>query len=559
MIANTPFYKPTRVNDSNQLTRSLSKQRWLSLLAWTSVLILFILGIWMRLHLLNVPYDRDSYDEGVYWQSLRAMSSGASLYQQIFYSQPPFFLLSIYPFYALLGQTLWSARLGIAIISLFGFVGALLLGKVLAGRLGMLLALLLLVINPLYLTESQILQADAPSTALMLLAVGLTYLWWERPDGIVGYCLATLVGFTLALSLLTKLLVVTALAPVGLLVVARFWQVIRQASAKPLLSILPILLGCIAFILTTVLLFLPFIHMLPQLWHTVITFHTDAKTNLLVSNSNSKLYNLNPHQNTSMIQNVLISLLGASAFYGTIAALLQRNWHVIPLLAWFAATIYLFWQQVPLLNHHMVAVIPPLIGLSVMGVAPMTPAGKFLRIPTGRMLSLFPLKTVFASKELAFLKTPFSAIGSQVNVMMVLAIILVLCQGGYNLQAIRLSYDTSYTDIHSKATKTNMHVAQDLQRVTKPGQLVITDAQFVAALASRNTPAGLVDTSNVRIFTGYVTTQQLIEVALQPQVQAVLFYNDRLDLIHPSFYNWVQQHFHLAKYYATQKELWVKN
>jgi hypothetical protein len=103
-----------------------------------------------------------------------------------------------------------------------------------------------------------------------------------------------------------------------------------------------------------------------------------------------------------------------------------------------------------------------------------------------------------------------------------------------------------------------MHVVQDLQRFTKHGQLVITDAQFITAQADRNTPASLVDTSNVRIFTGYVTTQQLIEAALQPQVKAVLFYQDRLDLMQPSFYNWVCQHFYLARHYATHKELWVK-
>src|SRR6266480_1478585 len=195
MTSTTPLHKPTSALYPSLLTRSsLSKQYWLNLLTWMTVLALFVIAIWMRLHLLDAPFERDSYDEGVYWQSLRLMSTGASLYQQIFYSQPPFFLLSVYPFYVLLGQTIWAARLSVVVISLFGLLGALLLGKALAGRLGMLLALLLLVINPLYLTESQILQADAPSTALTLLAVGLAYLWWESPDGVVGYCLATLVG-----------------------------------------------------------------------------------------------------------------------------------------------------------------------------------------------------------------------------------------------------------------------------------------------------------------------------------------------------------------------------
>src|SRR5262249_6009509 len=46
------------------------------------------------------------YDEGVYWQTLRAMHAGFTLYDQIFYSQPPLFALSVYPLYILFGQSL---------------------------------------------------------------------------------------------------------------------------------------------------------------------------------------------------------------------------------------------------------------------------------------------------------------------------------------------------------------------------------------------------------------------------------------------------------------------
>ncbi len=105
----------------------------------------------------------------------------------------------------------------------------------------------------------------------------------------------------------------------------------------------------------------------------------------------------------------------------------------------------------------------------------------------------------------------------------------------------------------------SLHAVQDLQQFTKQGQLVITDAQFIAAQANRNTPASLVDTSEVRIIVGYLPTRQLREEASQPQVYAILFYTDRLDRFLPSFYNWVQYHFHLAYYYGEGKELWVRN
>src|SRR5947209_10822178 len=133
--------------------RSQKKFRlsWQTLLLYLFALAFLAVGLLMRLRDLGLTFDRDGYDEGVYWQSLRAMSTGHSLYQQIFYSQPPFFLLSIYPIYTFFGQTIWSARLGVAVMSLFGLLGALLLGKALGGRLGAVVAALLLLADPFYL------------------------------------------------------------------------------------------------------------------------------------------------------------------------------------------------------------------------------------------------------------------------------------------------------------------------------------------------------------------------------------------------------------------------
>src|SRR5713226_368378 len=68
-------------------------ERWQIILFWVAIVALFAIAVGMRLYDLGLPFDRDTYDEGVYWQSLRAMSAGHLLYQQIFYSQPPFFLL----------------------------------------------------------------------------------------------------------------------------------------------------------------------------------------------------------------------------------------------------------------------------------------------------------------------------------------------------------------------------------------------------------------------------------------------------------------------------------
>src|SRR2546427_7591101 len=221
-----------------------------SIFFWGVVLALIAIAIGMRLYHLGLPFDRDGYDEGVYWQTLRSMSAGNTLYQHIFYSQPPFFMLSIFPAYILFGSSLWSARLTITLVSLFGLLGAFLLGKALSGRLGAIAALLLLIVNPLYLAQSQTIEAEVSSAAFSLLAVGLAYLWWTHPEGTRGLCYAALAGVTLTLSILCKLLGLTTLVPIALLMLARLWQIWREQSGRRFAGLLPIIVGIVACILT---------------------------------------------------------------------------------------------------------------------------------------------------------------------------------------------------------------------------------------------------------------------------------------------------------------------
>ncbi len=513
MAANTFVQKKTQAGEAAPES-VLNRQ---NILFGLAALVLLGIGIWMRMHKLYLPFDRDGYDEGVYWQSLRAMSGGQTLYQQIFYSQPPFFLLSIFPTFLLFGKTLAAARLGIALVSLTGLLGAFLLGRAVSGRIGAIATLLLLVMNPLYLRESQTIQAEAPSAALSLLAVGLVYLWWERPDDITGLCLAVLSAITLAFSILSKLLAVSALVPVGLLMLARGWQILQQAPETRFRSARSLIAGIAAFIIVFALLLLPFAASFQQFWQDVVTFHTVAGVTFKASLPG----------NPGLIGNMLLSLTTLAALYGTIVALLRRDWRILPLLAWFLATLFILWRQAPLFSHHLVALVPPLIGLAVIGIGPLPqmPVDKKSIMSTGVILSLVSL----------------------------LLILVASMQGG---SSIVQYYHTQ--QLSNAASQQQNEVIKDLQAATQPGQLVVTDGQFIAALADRNTPSALVDTSSVRIGTHYVTYQQLVQVAEQPQVHAVLFYTGRLAWEVPAFHTWVSQHFHLAKRYGSGKELWIK-
>src|SRR5579863_342759 len=342
--------------------------RWQTILFWGTIIVLVGVAIAMRLYRLNLPFDYDGYDEGVYWQSLRAMSSGYVLYQQVFYSQPPFFLLSTYPLYVLFGSTIWSARLGVALVSLLGLAGAYLMGKSLGGRIGAIAALLLLIINPLYLAQSQILEAEVSSAAFSLLAVGAAYMWWKQPESTKGLWYAILSGVTLSLGILCKLLSVTSVIPIALLLAVRIWQIWQKQEGTsrlwpPPRSSRPIIALVVASVVTMLLLVLPFLGAYTSFWRDVVTFHTDAKT---------VLFN-NQVQNKALILNYFTSSwpLCIAALYGVCAALLRRDWRVLPLTVWFLVTLYVLWEQVPLFPRHMIALVPILIAMAVMGFGEM--------------------------------------------------------------------------------------------------------------------------------------------------------------------------------------------
>jgi Dolichyl-phosphate-mannose-protein mannosyltransferase len=513
---------------------------WQTSLFWATVIALFAIAIFMRLYHLGLPFDRDSYDEGVYWQSLRAMGAGHALYGDIFYSQPPFFLLSTYPIYAFFGASLWSARLAIAIVSLFGPVGAFLLGKALSGRLGALATLLLVIIDPLFLAQSQTIQAEASSVAFSLLAIGLAFYWWKYPSGWRGLLLAILTGVTVALSVMCKLLGVALLVPVLMMMVARLWWGVERESGKenqdegqdrsqgmgkrrPYMSVAA---GIGAFLLTMILLTLPFLGSFQAMWTSVVTFHTGAGT-LLSSNPQ-----LGQSGNTFKLETALATLLTLAAFYGSVIALLRRDWRVLPLLGWLLATAFLLWRQVPLFSHHFVSLTPPLIGLAVMGIA-----------------EPVAYKRAFASASSLSMTAVFTWI----------AVLLILFTAMLETRTDLIYYNNAAARGVDGLAQLEARVAADLDHAITPGQQVVTDAQFIADLASRDTPPALVDTSMVRITTGSITLARLEALTAQPQVHAVLFFTGRFGLPGvATFHAWVAQRFHLLHNYGSGRELWVR-
>ena len=239
------------------------RSRWTVLATSIGVVVLLLIALLMRLHTLGVQFDRDSYDEGVYWQTLRALSSGHPLYSDTFYSQPPMFILSLFPVYAIAGQTLWAARFSIAIISLLGLVGAFLLGYALRGRLGGFGALLLCISSQPYLYASQTIQAEGTQVAFSLLAIAFAYLWWRRPTGWRGSLYAALCTLTMVISIFCTLFALATVVPIALLALAHLWRVFKPSDETEDVThwqnIQSLAVGILVLIVATIIIMLPYL------------------------------------------------------------------------------------------------------------------------------------------------------------------------------------------------------------------------------------------------------------------------------------------------------------
>lgn len=489
------------------------------------VLALAIIAIGMRLYGLNETFDYDGYDEGVYWQTLRAMSAGYGLYKQVFCSQPPAFMLLVYPFYALLGSTISAARVGVATLSLLGLAGAYLMGKALAGRAGGIVAMLILIVTPIYLAESQILQAEGPATALLFLTAGAALMWWEHPTGRKGMALAITCGITLSLGTLIKLLDATAFAPILLLVFARLWQVRRETSSSTLVFLLPIAAAVVAFVVATLVVLAPFLGSLHAALQQVVTFHIAAKK-AMVSSEVENIHILGSFFATNAV-------LSATAIVGIVVTILRCDWRAIPLIAWVLVTFIALIIQAPLFPRHAIVLIPPLIAIIALGLNDL-PLGKEMR-------------------QIIRQHIPPAQKGALLMGLLALATVLVSIPSDYTY------YRTLGARAESSATQLVARIATEMELVTSPDQWVITDAQFVAGLANRDTPPWLVDTSAVRVLSGYLTTQELLQAGSDARVHAVLFATNRL-AVPPvaSFRYWVAGRFYPLRTYGTGIELWIR-
>jgi len=433
------------------------------------------------------------YDEGVYWQSLLAMSDGHALYRDIFYSQPPLFLIVVYGFFVAFGKTLVAARIAMVLSSAVNLAAMSWIGFRLAGRTGMVAALVLLGLNYFDLRQAISLEAEAPALALSTLSVALSLEWYERRGSPRLVWLACGAGAAAGAAVLCKLLVVACLLPFCTFAVARRdWR------------------GLVAFTAGAAVIFAlilaRFADRLPQLVTQTIAFHVPV----------GKAFAAEEVTRWPLIASAFLTPLAALALAGVIGAVYLRDVRGAALVLWLCGVVAALSRVTPLWGeHHLSALQPPLIALGVYG-------WNFGRKHEMRPIALAVTLTLF---------------------------ITIIFQAFVSFYSL-----TSLLKVDS-----HMAIVRDLRRNVPQTGWVVTDGQAIAAAAGRQTPPFLVDTSLVRIRSGYLTSAEMIQQTNNPQVRAVLIASSRFHLPQMRlFRDWLAHHFRRYARYSRTEELWVR-
>src|SRR6516165_926452 len=457
----------------------IAASRWMTLAACFTTVML-------GLRILHGPGV--DYDDGVWWQALRAMAHGHSLFGSVFSAQPPLFLLSVYPFYMIFGQTLSAARLALIFFSLVGLTGVYVAGRALGHRIIGGVACLSLSLDPLYENSAHTLQAEVPSIALQIWAVACAAQAMHANKRQRGW-LATSAGVLLGCALLTKLFAIAALVPIVLYLGAPFalrWfdGNLRQRMWRVIYELAPTLGLLIAGLLgVIVLILMPFAGQLDTVYDQVVRFHLVARETF----SQPLRHNL---------RHIGVQLLAAPQIYIAVPALLvitwQRMWVSVPLICWGLTAFIMLALYHPLLDRHVILLSPPMALISGCGVL-----------------------TAWQC---------FWGPGRQRAGLAITLILLVLAGAA----SLRIDWQHN-SNANAPLPLRTVEMVMALQGVSAPAEVILADDQYVAALADRDLPPQLVDTSFVRIASGYLTEAQLEDFIVRNRIRVILFASGRFD------------------------------
>ena len=442
--------------------------------------LILLAALAMRLSDLEGPRSGfpDLFDEGIRAEQLFLMDNGFRPYRDIYAAQGPLLLHTLYPFYRVFGETLGAVRLGVGLLSLVGLVGAYLAARQVGGRLGGVLACLLLALSPAYLEGSRLALAEVPSLAPALLALALA-LRYQLSGGRRWLLLS-------ALLYATALLLKPMVFPVGLAIAAALIATTddprltsddhlphrRSSVVRRRLFDLALFALVVAVVVTVVVVLMGARDVFEQL----VLYRAGATA---ASAWDARASWKEAIQGPLSGQPSLYAL----ASLGALLLLSSRPRQGAPLVIWLLATFLLLFFYTPLHPKHLVYLAPP---AAVLGGAGLGMAWRLVLAERGRV-----------GGALGLIRA-----GAAAGAVLLLAWDVVAVQPAL-ARGVQVSVDQTDQDLHVF----DEAAARTLQALVPPNEFVLTDHPYIAFLARRMVPPELVDPSRGRARAGTLTDE----------------------------------------------------
>lgn len=471
-------------------------------------LLLLAFGMVWTIH--AVPQYELDYDEGVYLTTAQMILRGHEPFSSVFSSQPPGFLAILIAGFKVFGSSVAVGRGLTIFFALVGLGSAASVGWRLAGPIAAPVTILAQGLPLVFFLDAQTVQAEMPALALALLAIALLLSAKQRQSWL--WLAAS--GFIFALGMLCKLLVAPMLLPL-IFLLGCSWEesggklsrLLPAGSLSARVFLIRLLMFGLGGIVACGIVLLPYD--LTAIYDQAIRFHLKAKGAF----PTSWTANLRLLRSIFQLEPGLIGLTVA----GLIILFRQRRLASVWLCLWIAGATLFLANHTPLFAHHPVILVPPMAiaaGASVLWL-PSFWSKKFLR-PLGLLL-LLPMVAL----------EPESALGDPATARPAFALERDLKQPSTELPF-----------------ELETQVLQLIEQNTRPDDFIISDRQMQIFRTGRNVPPAMVDTSGVRINSGYLTDAQAIGAS--EQARMIIFWTGRLEWL-KGYRRWVQSHYRLLK------------
>jgi len=484
------------------------------------LLILLVFCVWEARHATGVtyvPYASDS-DEGIYTLSARLLARGYALFGDVFSSQPALFLSSLAVALRLVDDPLTAGHLYQALWGAVALIGVYWLAwdayRPLAGPL----AAALLAVTPGFLLYAHAVVAETPMLGLCVLAIAAAQAYYRSPRRRT----VALAGVLLAAGTEMKLLSAVVVPPLALLLLGGAWRGRRAGRSRVALAadVGTFVLASVAPILLVLAVVAP-----ADQVRQVFLFHLAA----------SRALPLDPALNWDHLGGFLSRYdpgLLVLAGGGAVVGLRRARDRYLPLVyALWALTQFVFLLRYhPLAQHQFLPLLPP---LALLGAALVTGLDRAPGPSTGRRTAapLFARQEANAAHGWRRDRGRFARWWPALVVAVYAALLCVRA----------LPADASLFVREPLPRRAALSALLD--RVTRPGDVVVCDDPIVALGARRLTPPGLEDLSLVRAAPGYLTAPEAIAATRRYRPAAIVLSHPPQAALPPAYLSWVARRY----------------